>query len=194
MRRDFPPVVPPARYADHVSLAEDLRDEGEPEQEFNPGIASRLPRKRIAAAALIRDQHGRILFVVPNYRPWLDIPGGVVEENESPEAGCLREVREETGLDLTLGRLLVVDWLPAHGVWGDAVAFIFDGGVLDAGVAASLSPKDDELDGLALLTLAEAHDRLRPSQRRRLQAALDALNEGQPRYAEFGRSRRDASQ
>ncbi len=54
MRRDVLPVVPPARYADHVSLAEDLRDEGEPEQEFNPGIASRLPRKRIAAGALIR--------------------------------------------------------------------------------------------------------------------------------------------
>ena len=53
--------------------------------------------------------------------------------------------------------------------------------------AAAPSAKDDELDGLVLLTLAEAHHRIRPSQYRRLQAAVDAVADGQPRYAEFGR-------
>jgi ADP-ribose pyrophosphatase YjhB (NUDIX family) len=170
-----------------VSLADDLREEGEPEREFHPGIAARLPRKRVAAGALIRDHVGRVLFVVPNYRPWLDIPGGVVEDDEPPKAACRREVAEEIGLDLAIGRLLVIDWLPAQGVWGDALNLIFDGGVIDAITLERTTAHDDELDGLALLSLDEASLRLRPSQTRRLQVALTALAEAQPRYLEFGR-------
>ncbi|HEY3514361.1 MAG TPA: NUDIX hydrolase, partial [Kribbella sp.] len=110
----------------------DRAAEGEPEKEFNPGIAARLPRKTAAGGALIRDRAGRILFLEPTYKPTLDIPGGVVEYDESPYEACCREVKEEIGLDLEIGRLLVVDWVPAHGPWSDALAFVFDGGVLDA--------------------------------------------------------------
>jgi ADP-ribose pyrophosphatase YjhB (NUDIX family) len=170
-----------------VSLADDLREEGEPEREFHPGIAARMARKRIAAGALIRDQAGRILFVVPNYRPWLDIPGGVVEADEPPKAACRREIAEEIGLDLVVGRLLVIDWLPSQGVWGDALNLIFDGGTIDAHTVRRTKAQDDELDGLALLTLVEASARLRPSQARRLAAAVEALDEIAPRYLEFGR-------
>jgi hypothetical protein len=67
-----------------VSLVEDLLAEGEPEKEFDPGIAARVARKRVAAGALIRDDDGRILFVEPNYKPVLDIPGGIAENGESP--------------------------------------------------------------------------------------------------------------
>ncbi|GAA0944747.1 hypothetical protein GCM10009554_39120 [Kribbella koreensis] len=42
---------------------DDLAAEGEPEVEFNVGIAGRLPRKTAAAGALIRDDAGRILFL-----------------------------------------------------------------------------------------------------------------------------------
>jgi ADP-ribose pyrophosphatase YjhB (NUDIX family) len=170
-----------------VSLTDDLREEGEPEREFHPGVAARMARKRIAAGALIRDSLGRILFVVPNYRPWLDIPGGVVETDEPPKAACRREVAEEIGLDLTVGRLLVIDWVPAQGVWGDALNLIFDGGVIDSATINRTKAQDDELDGLALLSLDEASLRLRPSQTRRLAAALEALDQPAPRYLEFGR-------
>src|SRR3954464_3768886 len=127
---------------DAVSLVDDLREEGEPEREFHPGVAARMPRKRIAAGALIRDDSGRILFVVPNYRPWLDIPGGVVEADEPPKAACRREVGEETGLDLVVGRLLVVDWVPAQGVWGDALNLIFDGGIIDSATINGTKARD----------------------------------------------------
>jgi ADP-ribose pyrophosphatase YjhB (NUDIX family) len=172
---------------DDVSLADDLREEGEPEREFHVGVAAGMPRKRIAAGALIRDEGGRILFVVPNYRPWLDIPGGVVEADEPPKAACRREIAEEISLDLVVGRLLVIDWLPAQGVWGDALNLIFDGGVIDADTMHSIKIVDDELDGFALLDLADAEPRLRPSQTRRLAAAAAALNESAPLYLEFGR-------
>ena len=172
---------------DRVSLTEDLLAEGAPEVEFNPGIAARLPRKRTAAGALIRDHSGRVLFVVPNYKPWLDIPGGIVDEGESPQAACTREVQEETGLVLPVGPLLVVDWVPPHGVWGDGLMFVFDGGVIHADQLAAVVAADSELDGLTLLHLHEAGDRLGPSQRRRLRAAVEAAEAGHPRYVEFGR-------
>jgi ADP-ribose pyrophosphatase YjhB (NUDIX family) len=170
-----------------VSLADDLREEGEPEREFHLGVAARIARKRVAAGALIRDDRGRILFVVPNYRPWLDIPGGVVEADEPPKAACRREVGEEIGIDLVVGRLLVIDWLPTQGVWGDALNLIFDGGIIDADTMNATKVQDDELEGLVLLSLADASARLRPSQARRLAAAVAALDDAAPRYLEFGR-------
>jgi ADP-ribose pyrophosphatase YjhB (NUDIX family) len=174
-------------YRKPVTLAEDLEAEGQPEREFHVGIASRLPRKRIASGALVRDASDRILFVVPAYKPYLDIPGGVAEEGESPLAACRREVQEEIGLGLTIGRLLVVDWIPAQGVWPDGVMFIFDGGHLTDKEATRLKPTDEELIGLKLLTFEQAEPSLRPSMARRVESAIDALKEDSPRYLEFGR-------
>jgi ADP-ribose pyrophosphatase YjhB (NUDIX family) len=171
-----------------MMLADDLRADGEPDH-IPAGVVAALPRKGTGAGALIRDSLGRILFVVPNYRRCLEIPGGIVEDDESPRAACAREVREETGLVIDVGPLLVVDWVPARGHWGDLLVFVFDGGVIDAELAVRLTPQDDELDGLALLTLAEASDRLLPSQRRRFRTALDAVDRGTPCYTEFGRAR-----
>jgi ADP-ribose pyrophosphatase YjhB (NUDIX family) len=169
-----------------VNRHNDLVAEGEPEQEFNPGIAARLPRKTAAGGALIRDGAGRILFLEPTYKPSLDIPGGIVESGESPFEACCREVKEEIGLDLAVGRLLVVDWLPPHGPWADAFAFVFDGGVLD-NPHLTLDPA--EARAHHFLTLEEAAPRLRPSMARRLALAQQALATGTPAYADFGRPR-----
>lgn len=166
-------------------IAGDIALEGEPEPEFHPGIARRMAHKTVAAGALIRDPAGRILFVVPNYKPFLDIPGGIVEAGEPPSAACAREVAEEVGLDLRIGRLLVVDWTPGRGPWSDQVQFVFDGGVLDP--AAVIRPAADELTGFRWATPAEAAAQLRPSMYRRLSLALTAVETGRTLHAEFGR-------
>jgi ADP-ribose pyrophosphatase YjhB (NUDIX family) len=169
-----------------VDRRADLAAEGEPEKEFNPGIAARMPRKTVAGGALIRDRSGRVLFLEPTYKPTLDIPGGIVEADESPYDACRREVREEIGLDLPIGRLLVVDWIPAQGPWSDQLAFVFDGGVLD-GIPLSLDP--GEARAHHYLTLDEAASRLRPSMTRRLTRALEALATNTTHYTDFGRTR-----
>ncbi|TCC32445.1 NUDIX domain-containing protein [Kribbella sindirgiensis] len=162
----------------------DLAAEGEPEREFNPGIAARFPRKTAAGGALIRDPAGRILFLEPTYKPTLDIPGGIVESDESPYEACCREVREEIGLDLAISRLLVVDWVPAHGPWSDSLAFVFDGGVLDH---EPLVLDPTEVRAHHFLALPEATPRLRPSMTRRLTLAQQALTTNTHVYADFGR-------
>jgi ADP-ribose pyrophosphatase YjhB (NUDIX family) len=168
-----------------VNRQNDLAAEGESEKEFNPGIAARLPRKTVAGGALIRDRTGRILFLEPTYKPTLDIPGGIAEYDESPYDACRREVLEEIGLDREIGALLVVDWVPALGPWTDALAFIFDGGILDED-HLTLDPV--EVRTATFLTLAEAAPNLRPSMTRRLALAQQALTIGHPTYADFGRS------
>jgi ADP-ribose pyrophosphatase YjhB (NUDIX family) len=170
-----------------VTFEDDLAAEGEPEAEFIPGIAERMPHKTVAAGVLIRDPDDRILFVIPNYKPYLDIPGGIVEAGEPPSQAARREVAEEVGLDLAIGRLLVVDWSPGRGVWSDQVQFVFDGGVVEPGVTIRLAP--DELAGLRWLTVEQARPELRPSLYRRIALAVEAADGDAPIHAEFGRAR-----
>lgn len=170
-----------------IGFDDDLHAEGAPEREFHAGIAARLPRKSVSGGALIRDEAGLILFLEPTYKPALEIPGGIAEVDESPLQACRREVREEIGLDLPIGRALVVDWIPVRGPWPDQLAFVFDGGVLDAATIARVAPDPVEVEGYAFLELAAAAERLRPSMARRLAAARLALEIGETLYAEFGR-------
>ncbi|MEV2272914.1 NUDIX hydrolase [Nonomuraea africana] len=134
-------------------------------------------RKRVGADVLIRDERGRILLVNPGYKPDWDLPGGMAEANESPAAAARREIKEELGLDLEIGRLLVVDWVPPHGPWDDSLMFIFDGGT----IKGSVWPTDDEVDEARFFQESEAQDLLRPYVWRRLRAALDV-----PAYLEHG--------
>jgi ADP-ribose pyrophosphatase YjhB (NUDIX family) len=57
------------------------------------------------AGALVSDDAGRLLLakraIQPFFGMW-DIPGGYLEAGEHPEEGAIREVREETGLEVRI--------------------------------------------------------------------------------------------
>lgn len=84
---------------------------------------ARQARKRVAADVLIRDASGRVLMVDPTYKEGWDLPGGMIEDNESPHDGVRREVAEELRLTVTPGRPLVIEWVDAHGPWDDQIVF-----------------------------------------------------------------------
>ncbi|MBZ3906696.1 NUDIX domain-containing protein [Streptomyces griseiscabiei] len=142
-------------------------------------------RKRVAADVLLRDFAGRVLLVNPTYKPGWDLPGGMSEANEPPEDTVVRELREELGVDVVVRGLLVVDWVPPNGPWDDEIAFVFDGGSLDAEVR--LTPGDGELREAGFSDLDRAGELLPDRIRRRFAAAVRAQREGRPVYLRDGR-------
>ena len=91
------------------------------------------------AGAVVRDDAGRVLLVLRANEPsrglW-SIPGGRIEPGETPRDAAAREVREETGLDVEVGELLITADLGPYVV--DDFAARVVGGTLRAG--------DDALD------------------------------------------------
>ncbi|MFD1935168.1 NUDIX domain-containing protein [Nonomuraea mangrovi] len=144
-------------------------------------------RKRVGADVLIRDEQGRILLVDPKYKPDWDLPGGMAEANEAPTAAARRELKEELGLDLEIGRLLVVDWVPPHGPWDDSLMFIFDGGILGREQIGEMRTVDQELASHRFATQGEMKHLLRPYVLDRAQSALEALQAGHATYLTHGR-------
>jgi mutator protein MutT len=62
--------------------------------------------------ALVRDEQGRLLIArrydeeLPDGNGKWELVGGKIEWNETPEQAIIREVKEETGLDVEIVRLL----------------------------------------------------------------------------------------
>lgn len=144
-------------------------------------------RKRVAADVLIRNQSGLILLVEPTYKDFWDLPGGMAEANEPPRAAAERELREELGLDVRVGRPLLVDWEGPHGPWDDQLVFVFDCETLTSEQAANVRVIDTELASFAFLPRDEAVRRLRPDMGERLKRAADAQESGNTAYGEFAR-------
>ncbi|MFC4467647.1 NUDIX domain-containing protein [Streptomyces xiangluensis] len=138
-----------------------------------------LPRVLAGAAALIRDAEGRVLLVEPNYREGWALPGGTVEsdDGETPRQGARRETAEEIGLDLEIGRLLAVDWVPGAGR-PPIVAYLYDGGVLREDQFKAIRLQEEELLSWRLVARDQVGEYLPSATGRRVLAALDALAEG----------------
>lgn len=62
-----------------------------------------------AQVVLLRDHEILMVRLERPGRSFWVLPGGAVEDGESPEDAAVREVREETGLEVSLERLLFVD-------------------------------------------------------------------------------------
>jgi len=145
-----------------------------------------LPRKRVAAGALFFDADDRFLLVRPTYKPTWEIPGGSCEADEPPLACVRREVHEELGLRLAIGRLLSVDWVNRGPPRNEGLMFLFDGGALEAEAVARIRLPPDELSEFRFVNLDESIAILPPHMHRPLVATVLARRSGASVYLEQG--------
>ena len=145
-----------------------------------------FPQSMSVPGCIFCDDVGRVLLVMPVYKdPW-EIPGGGVEADESPLAACIREVREELGLDLRHARLRAIDYRRAvEGVRGDTLRFVFFGGVLSQDDTARFHLQASELSEWRFVKTEDLDEYVTPVMARRLRACLSTtefvyLEEGHP--------------
>jgi 8-oxo-dGTP diphosphatase len=83
-------------------------------------------RTVLCVGAVVHDAAGRLLLVRRGHDPhaglW-SLPGGRIETGESPEQAVVREVREETGLDVVPAHRVGHVRIPGDGVVFDVVDF-----------------------------------------------------------------------
>jgi ADP-ribose pyrophosphatase YjhB (NUDIX family) len=105
---------------------------------MSPDRLAGKPSPTLCAGAVVRDGDGRLLLVrrgrPPSVGLW-SVPGGRVEPGETPAEAALREVREETGLDVVIGDLLATVEIGEFLVHDFAATVV--GGALRAGDDAS---------------------------------------------------------
>lgn len=154
---------------------------------FSGVMNATLPKKRTIAHVIFRNESGRVLLCDTKFKTDWELPGGIVEPYEAPRVGATREVAEELGIEIVLGGLVAVDWMPPYLGWDDAMEFIFDGGVLSEDQLASITLQPSEINAIHFCTLEEAGDHLTPLSLRRLTHAL-AAPPNETRYLEDGRT------
>ena len=142
-----------------------------------------LPKKRMGAEALIFNNKNELLTLKPSYKDYWSIPGGVIEENESPKAGCVREVKEEIGLDVSL-QFLCVDWTSSKEGKGDSLQFIFYGGVLPPEQENAIKLETEEISDYKFLAVDQALLLLSEKLKRRVPKCLEALKKNTALYLE----------
>jgi 8-oxo-dGTP pyrophosphatase MutT (NUDIX family) len=149
-------------------------------------FTAKQPTKRIAADCLFTDESGRLLVLDPPYKPTWDLPGGIVERDESPWLAAQREIREEIGLTVEPGALLAVDWISRSGDFTEIVAFLFDGGVLAPADIERIVTEPSEASRFRFATLDEAERLLDAAQFARVAAGFEARGSARTAYLENG--------
>jgi ADP-ribose pyrophosphatase YjhB (NUDIX family) len=125
-------------------------------------------RRTEGAHVLVTDTEGRVLVVRTTYLgPGWMLPGGRIERNETPHEGARRETREETGLDVAIDRLVLVDARRARDV-----SFVFAGHL----TGGDLQPQFGEIAEAGWVGRDEIARTSEPL--RQLLAHLDAAGDG----------------
>jgi 8-oxo-dGTP diphosphatase len=143
-----------------------------------------LPKKRMGSGALFFDEQGRLLLVNPTYKPQWEIPGGIVEQDESPRQTCIREVQEELGLVKPIEPLLCVNYVPGNSDRTEGLMFIFWGGVLTAEEITAIRLPAAELSEYRFVTWEEALILLTKTLGDRVRRSLEILPTERTLYLE----------
>ena len=131
----------------------------------------------VVTALVFIEQEGKLLLVQQDYgaRYW-SLPGGVMEAGESVDQTAIREVKEETGLDIQLKRVVALYSKPHE----NGLAVCFEGEV----TGGVLAP-DNEISACGYFHPDALPEPVRPHLRQRIEDyrhPADAPFHGAPSY------------
>lgn len=123
------------------------------------------PKHSVSVAGVVLDDNQRVLLICRRDNGHWEPPGGVLELDETPQAGVVREVFEETGIKATVVRL--------SGVYKNMnsaiVALVFT-----CRLSAGIERESSEASQVEWVTLDVARKRMAPAYFVRVADAFDS--------------------
>lgn len=142
----------------------------------------------MGAGALIFNEKGERLVLKPTYKDHWSIPGGVVDKNESPRQACIREIKEEIGLDIKDLRFLCVDYYRnLDNQKGESLQFLFYGEKLDENQIQNIEIDGREIGEFKFAEVDEAKSLFGKGLSARIPKALEAIKNNTAFYLEDGK-------
>ncbi|WP_060206383.1 NUDIX hydrolase [Sporosarcina koreensis] len=112
--------------------------------------------KRVDVAyVLLYDNDGENILMVKNkgsHSSYYTLPGGAVESGETLEDAAIREVKEETGLNVELEGIVAVSEAFFEERRHHAVLFTFKGRIIDGEISISLPEEIEEITWMDAVT------------------------------------------
>ena len=142
----------------------------------------------MGSGALFFNSKDEALIVKPNYKDHWEIPGGVVEKDESPLDTCIRECNEELGLTIksSEARFLSVDYVSNTDGKGDRLMFVFFGGMLSDQEISNIKLQEKELSEFRFVTADVAAQLLGDRLKKRVLETMKAVRDGRAIYLQDG--------
>jgi 8-oxo-dGTP diphosphatase len=112
----------------------------------------------------------------------------VLSRLEAAPVACGRECREELGIEIPIGRLLVIDHQNDGGETGDSIMFVYDGGSI-ALERLTQPTNNPEVRALAFVNPTDLDCVTIPRLANRIRSALAARTDGTVNEAVDGRTR-----
>lgn len=136
---------------------------------YNKSDKNLFPEKRVSSIGFILNDDKKILLVKPSYYPYWHLPGGYVDENESPLQAVSREIKEEIGLNLSPKKLMLVNYESGSDPKKEVIVFIFDFGVVDKQKFIGLQVDNAEIIDYGFFEKKDALKLVGPDRSKRLE-------------------------
>ncbi len=142
---------------------------------MNPKANKNLfPEKRVSSIGFILNKEQKILLVKPSYYQFWHLPGGFVDEHESPLQAISREIKEEINLNMEPERLMIVDYEAGSEQTKEVLVFIFDFGIVDQHGFSGLKVDNTEIIDFSFFDKEQAVEMVGPDRRKRLEICYQA--------------------
>jgi 8-oxo-dGTP pyrophosphatase MutT (NUDIX family) len=144
-----------------------------------------LPKKHIGAVVLLFNEAHQLLLIKPTYKEGWSIPGGGVEQDETPKTTAVREVKEEVGLDLKDVVLICVAYTPRSEIKPETLQFIFYSEDLNVTQIDKIRLGKKEHSEYKFVDIQEATVLLNERQKHLLPFCIEAVKNNKAVYVEL---------